>query len=218
VGSFAAKALEPGDKLRTKLGGDGAIYREGKVRIRKDSALTWMAANPGAIGAAPVFKPVGAYPGKTVGGAALSIFPDDATGEAGLLQWIKFNADRGMTVGAFFHAQAPTAEELAERWRKKHPGEEPTAQQMKTWEAATKGNDPKRYLEIVARGIGKKPDEIRGKPLSAVDPKAVGEAMKQFVEKWVVGDELTVEAAVDDASLPTETRFQLLYTSWAKKK
>src|SRR5204863_7779760 len=121
------------------------------------------------------FKRAGAYGGKTVGGAGLSIFPDDDTGFAGLLQWIQLKADGGSTCGSFFHAHAPTAEDLAGRLRKRE-GREPKEEEMTVFEAATKGNDPEGYLANVAKQMNTTADALRGKSLKSVDPKAFGNA------------------------------------------
>jgi hypothetical protein len=213
AGKGLLKALQSGDKLATNLGGDGAIVRASTVRVRTGGALTWMAANPGAIGASPAFRPTGAYEGKTVGSAGLSIFPDDATGESGLLQWIKFNADRGLSVGGFFHAHAPTADDLIRRATK--AGKTPDAAQIEVMKKATRGNDPEKYLEIVARALGLDANAVRNQPLSAVDAKAVATAIKERGEGWVVGRELSYDEAIADTALPEASRFRVLYTKWA---
>jgi hypothetical protein len=217
VGSFEAKPLQPGDRLKTTLGGDGAIYRPDKVRVRKDGALTWMAANPGAIAQGPSFKPGGAYAGKTIG-AQLCVFPDDGTGEAALMQWLNFKAAGGTTFGGFFHAQAPTAEELIERWKKQHGGQPPPPEKLAGIQSATRGNNPDTYLKLVAGELKEDPEKVRNKPLSAMDLTKVAAAIKNKVEKWVVGTELPIDQAIDDTSLPTETRFRLLYTKWSSQK
>jgi len=218
VGKFDAKPLAPGDTLDTTLGAAGAVYREEHVRVRKSQALTWMASNPGAIGEASAFKLPGAYPGKTVGPARIAIFPNDAAGDEGLLRWIGFNADRGLTVGSFFHSHAPTGEDLVRRYQKQHGGEDPPPEKQAAMMAATKGNNPERYLETVAGALGTTADALRNKALGAVDHKAVAKAIKELGEAWIVGDEMKIDAAVANASLPAPTRFKLLYTKWSRKK
>jgi hypothetical protein len=215
VGPFDAKPLQPGDRLKTKLGADGAIYRPDKVRIRKTDALDWMACNPGAVAEGPSFKPADAYAGKTVGGAQLSVFPDDKAGEAALMQWLQFNAKRGMTFGGFFHAQAPTAEELIERWKKQHGGEPPPPEKVAAIKAATRGNNPETYLKRVAKYIGEDPEKVRGTPLAKMNLAKVAKGIQYEVEKWIVGDDPPIDDAIGDGSLPTETRFRLLFTKWS---
>ena len=85
-------------------------------------------------------------------------------------------------------------------------------------QSATRGNNPDTYLKLVAGELKEDPEKVRNKPLSAMDLTKVAAAIKNKVEKWVVGTELPIDQAIDDTSLPTETRFRLLYTKWSSQK
>jgi hypothetical protein len=131
------------------------------------------------------------------------------------MQWLQFNAKRGMTFGGFFHAQAPTAEELIERWKKQHGGEPPPPEKVAAIKAATRGNNPETYLKRVAKYIGEDPEKVRGTPLAKMNLAKVAKGIQYEVEKWIVGDDPPIDDAIGDGSLPTETRFRLLFTKWS---
>jgi hypothetical protein len=183
------KPLELGDKV---MGGRGIVHAK-EVKVRKGDALTWQANNPGAIGAEPKqggFKPPGAYAGKTIGRAAIAIFPDEATGFAAAVAWVKYKAAQGVTFKGFFKAHAPPPK----------PGT-----------PGNIGNDPNAYFNNVAKGMGKNPDAVGHRPLSAMDPTEVAKGL-QKMEGWGQGGE---SLAWDSDKLPEKDRFALLYSEWA---
>ena len=189
--------LELGDKI---MGGKAIVHAQ-HVRVRKGNALTWQAYNPGAIGSEPSgFKCEnhGSY-GKTIGPAAIAIFPDESTGIEALHAWIQYKANKGATFQSFFKSHAPAPKKPGD------PGYKPDDPANK----GNAGNDPAKYAKEVADRMG--------------DPKAVGKSLKdvdigklagaiQTQEGWGQGGE---QYGWEDEAIPEKDRFALLYSEWA---
>jgi len=183
------KLLDPGSAVKFKDGRDGIVHRGTIKRQAAKNQLPWMCNNPGALGNGPSFKSPNTYPGKTIGPAAINIYPSEADGMAGLVAWIDFQANvNHATFGGFFQAHAPADD----------------------GKAGNKGNDPDKYFRAVAGAMGLDPDKTRGTSLKTMNAAAIASAIRAVGEGYRLGGD-TLSWPKDEAALDRETWFAMMY-------
>ena len=218
VGKFDAKPLDQGDTLDTNLGKQGAVYREANVRIRKSDGLDVDGVEPGRDRRGVGVQAARRMPRQDRRARAHLGLPERRRGRGGTPPVDQVQRRQGahrvqLLPLARAHRRRPRqALQEGARGRGSPPEKE------KAMRAATKGNDPDRYVKTVAEAMGTTADAIQGKALSAVDAKAVARAIKEKGEGWIVGTEQSIDVAIANTSLPAQARFRLLYTKWSKKK